>query len=228
DIFIIMGGSGSGKSTLLRALIGLKRPMKGSVLHKGVNFWDQELPEREKIMRDFGVLYQGGALWSSLTVLENLALPLEQYTSLSRDEIVEIVRLKLALVGLTGFEELYPSELSGGMRKRAGLARALALDPDILFLDEPTSGLDPLNAHRFDNLVGELRDSLGSTVVVVTHELASIFAIGTNSIYIDGETGTVTAQGDPKRLLKESTDFTVRNFLTRGSLEDADNEGRQP
>lgn len=228
DIFIIMGGSGSGKSTLLRALIGLKKPMKGSVLHRGVNFWDQDLPEREEIMKGFGVLYQGGALWSSLTVLENLALPLEQYTCLSPEEIVEIVRLKLALVGLTGFEELYPSELSGGMKKRAGLARALALDPDMLFLDEPTSGLDPVNAHLFDNLVREIRDSLGSTVVAVTHELASIFAIGTNSIYIDGETGTVTAQGDPKRLLKESPDFKVRNFLTRGSLENADNEGRQP
>jgi phospholipid/cholesterol/gamma-HCH transport system ATP-binding protein len=228
DIFIIMGGSGSGKSTLLRALIGLKKPMKGSVFHRGINFWDQELPERESIMKGFGVLYQGGALWSSLTVFENLALPLEQYTGLDYDEIREIVRLKLALVGLSGFEELYPSELSGGMKKRAGLARALALDPDMLFLDEPTSGLDPVNAHLFDNLVRELRDSLGSTVVVVTHELASIFAIGTNSIYIDGETGMITAQGDPKRLLEESPDFKVRNFLTRGALETVDQEGRQP
>lgn len=219
DIFIIMGGSGSGKSTLLRALIGLKKPMKGNVLHNGVNFWEQELPQRENIMKHFGILYQGGALWSSMTLLENLALPLEQYTTLSREEIIEVVRLKLALVGLTGFEELYPSELSGGMRKRAGLARALALDPDMLFLDEPTSGLDPVNARLFDDLVRELRDSLGSTVVVVTHELASIFAIGTNSIYIDAETGTVTAQGDPNRLLKESSDPKVRNFLTRGELE---------
>lgn len=228
DIFIIMGGSGSGKSTLLRALIGLKRPMKGSVRHRGVDFWGLELDEREEIMKDFGVLYQGGALWSSMTLSENLALPLEQYTNLSHHEIAEIIRLKLALVGLTGFEDLYPSELSGGMRKRAGLARALSLDPEMLFLDEPTSGLDPVNAHLFDNLVRELRDSLGTTVVVVTHELASIFSIGTNSIYIDAETGTVTAQGDPKRLLEESSDFKVRNFLTRGSLEAVDQEGRQP
>lgn len=219
DIFIIMGGSGSGKSTLLRALIGLKRPAKGNVFHNGVNFWEQELPDRENIMRRFGILYQGGALWSSMTLSENLALPLEQYTALSHEEILEVVRLKLALVGLTGAEGLYPSELSGGMRKRAGLARALALDPDMLFLDEPTSGLDPVNARLFDDLVLELRDSLGSTVVVVTHELASIFAIATNSIYIDTETGTVTAQGDPKRLLQESLDFKVRNFLTRGEFE---------
>jgi phospholipid/cholesterol/gamma-HCH transport system ATP-binding protein len=230
DIFIIMGGSGSGKSTLLRALIGLKKPMKGTVMHNGVNFWEQEPAERENIMKAFGVLYQGGALWSSLTLFENLALPLEQYTDLSRDEVLEIVQLKLALVGLSGFEELYPSELSGGMRKRAGLARSFALDPDMLFLDEPTSGLDPVNAHLFDNLVREIRDSLGSTVVIVTHELASIFAIGTNSIFIDGETGRVTAQGDPNMLLKESPDFKVRNFLTRGALEATEEEqqGRQP
>jgi phospholipid/cholesterol/gamma-HCH transport system ATP-binding protein len=230
DIFIIMGGSGSGKSTLLRALIGLKKPMRGSVLHGGVNFWEQELPERENIMKRFGILYQGGALWSSMTLSENLALPLEQYTTLSRAEILEVVRLKLALVGLAGVEELYPSELSGGMRKRAGLARALVLDPDMLFLDEPTSGLDPVNARLFDDLVCELRDSLGSTIVVVTHELASIFAIATNSIYIDAESGMVTAQGDPNRLLEESQDFKVRNFLTRGALEAAEQErkGRQP
>jgi phospholipid/cholesterol/gamma-HCH transport system ATP-binding protein len=224
DIFIIMGGSGSGKSTLLRALIGLKRPIKGSVLHEGINFWEQEPAERENIMSHFGILYQGGALWSSMTLAENLALPLEQYTTLSPGEILEVIRLKLALVGLTGFEELYPSELSGGMRKRAGLARALALDPDMLFLDEPTSGLDPLNARLFDNLVSELRDSLGSTVVIVTHELASIFAIGTNSIYIDAETGTVTAQGDPHNLLENSPDVKVRRFLSRGELETSEQE----
>lgn len=232
DIFIIMGGSGSGKSTLLKALIGLKKPMKGAVLHNGVSFWEQGQTEREGIMKTFGVLYQGGALWSSLTLSENLALPLERYTGLAHDEILEVVHLKLALVGLSGFEELYPSELSGGMRKRAGLARALALDPNMLFLDEPTSGLDPVNAHLFDNLVREIRDSLGSTVVIVTHELASIFAIGTNSIYIDGETGRVTGQGDPNVLLKESPDFKVRNFLTRGASEareqDWEQEGSEP
>ena len=171
---------------------------------------------RKTIMRRFGILYQSGALWSSMTLAENVALPLGEYTSLSPAEIKELVSLKLSLVGLAGFEEFYPSEISGGMRKRAGLARAMALDPDILFFDEPSAGLDPISARRLDELILELRDSLGATVVVVTHELASIFAIGNNSVFLDAETRTMIAVGDPNRLLQESTDPKIRSFLTRG------------
>jgi len=217
DIFIIMGGSGCGKSTLLKILIGLKEPLRGQVLYGRTDFWEVDPGERERIMKRFGILYQQGALWSSMTLAENVALPLEQYTDLRPGQIREIVSLKLSLVGLAGFEEFYPSEISGGMRKRAGLARAMALDPDILFFDEPSAGLDPVSAKLLDDLILELRDSLGSTVVIVTHELASIFAIGNNSIYLDVETRTMTANGDPKKLLAESKDPTVRKFLTRGA-----------
>ena len=201
DIFIIMGGSGCGKSTLLRHLVGLHEPANGRVLYGDTSFWDSDLTGRRKIMRRFGILYQSGALWSSMTLAENVALPLGEYTSLSPAEINELVSLKLSLVGLAGFEEFYPSEISGGMRKRAGLARAMALDPDILFFDEPSAGLDPISARRLDELILELRDSLGTTVVVVTHELASIFAIGNNSVFLDAETRTMIAVGDPNRLL---------------------------
>jgi phospholipid/cholesterol/gamma-HCH transport system ATP-binding protein len=216
DIFIIMGGSGCGKSTLLRHLIGLKKPASGDVEYEGVNFWKSTAAERERFTQSFGVLYQSGALWSSMTLADNVALPIETYTSLSPEEIRELVSLKLALVGLAGFEEYYPSEISGGMRKRAGLARALALDPDILFFDEPSAGLDPVSARLLDELILELRDSLGSTVVVVTHELASIFTIGNNSVFLDPETKTMIATGDPKKLRDESEDPKVRRFLTRG------------
>ena len=216
DIFIVMGGSGCGKSTLLKILIGLKEPMKGKVVYGGVDFWGADEDEREAVKRRFGVLYQSGALWSSLTLAENVSLPLEQYTKLSRAEIRDMVSLKLGLVGLAGFEEFYPSEISGGMRKRAGLARAMALDPDILFFDEPSAGLDPVSARLLDDLILQLRDSLGATVVVVTHELASIFSIGNNSVFLDPEAKTMTASGDPKALLKESTDPVVIEFLTRG------------
>lgn len=216
DIFIIMGGSGCGKSTLMKILIGLKEPSRGQVLYGDVNFWEADPQEREQIMRRFGILYQSGALWSSMTLAENVALPLEQYTSLGRRQIGKIVSLKLALVGLAGFEEFYPSEISGGMKKRAGLARAMAFDPDILFFDEPSAGLDPVSARLLDDLILELRESLGTTFVVVTHELASIFAIGNNSVYLDVDTRTMTASGDPRKLLAESSDPKVRNFLTRG------------
>jgi phospholipid/cholesterol/gamma-HCH transport system ATP-binding protein len=216
DIFIIMGGSGCGKSTLLKILIGLKEPSRGQVFYNGVSFWEMETEERERIMKRFGILYQSGALWSSMSLAENVALPLEQYTNLSPGQIRELVSLKLSLVGLAGFEEFYPSEISGGMRKRAALARAMALDPDILFFDEPSAGLDPVSSRLLDDLILELRDSLGSTIVVVTHELASIFAIGNNSIYLDVDSGTMTASGDPKKLLAESKDPRVRKFLTRG------------
>jgi phospholipid/cholesterol/gamma-HCH transport system ATP-binding protein len=218
DIFIIMGGSGCGKSTLLRHLIGLKRPGKGNVFYEGASFWDASPAERELTMRRFGILYQSGALWSSFTLAENIALPLGEYTDLTRKEIEEIVSFKLALVGLAGFEEFYPSEISGGMRKRAGLARAMALDPDILFFDEPSAGLDPISSRRLDDLILELRDSLGATVIVVTHELASIFAIGNNSVLLDPESRTMIATGDPHRLLAECEDPKVRTFLTRGEV----------
>lgn len=216
DIFLIMGGSGCGKSTIMRGLIGLKEPAQGEVIVNGVNFWRAESAERDRMMRNFGVLYQGGALWSSMTLAENVALPLEEYTDLSPSQIHEVVALKLSLVGLAGFEEFYPAEISGGMQKRAGLARAMALDPEVLFFDEPSAGLDPISSRLLDDLILELRDSLGATVVIVTHELASIFAIGNNSIFLDPETRTMIASGDPKKLLAESEDPKVQNFLTRG------------
>ena len=216
DIFIIMGGSGCGKSTLLRHLIGLKAPATGDVFYGGRSFWTAEPEERDRLMRRFGILYQKGALWSSLTLAENVALPLQQYTDLRPDQIRELASLKLALVGLAGFESYYPSEISGGMQKRAGLARAMALDPEILFFDEPSAGLDPVSSRLLDDLILELRESLGATVVVVTHELASIFAIGNNSVFLDAESKTMIAEGDPKRLLAEARDPKVRQFLTRG------------
>ncbi|SPF46345.1 ABC transporter related [Syntrophobacter sp. SbD1] len=216
DIFVIMGESGCGKSTLLRHMVGLKEPASGLVLYDGASFWDCDLPGRRTLMRRFGILYQSGALWSSMTLAENVALPLGEYTSLSPVEIKELVSLKLSLAGLAGFEEFYPSEISGGMRKRAALARAMALDPDILFFDEPSAGLDPISARRLDELILELRDSLGATIVVVTHELASIFAIANNSVFLDADARTMTAVGDPHRLLHESNDPKIRSFLTRG------------
>jgi len=197
--------------------VGLKEPNRGQVLFGDVSFWDIDSAEREKVMRRFGILYQSGALWSSMTLAENIALPIEQYTSLNPGQVREIASFKLALVGLAGFEDFYPSEISGGMRKRAGIARAMALDPDILFFDEPSAGLDPVSARLLDDLILELRESLGTTIVVVTHELASIFAIGNNSIYLDVESRTMTASGDPKKLLEDSTDPNVRRFLTRGA-----------
>ena len=217
DIFIIMGGSGAGKSTVLRSMVGLLQPMKGHILYDGRSFWSAGSEEQKNIMRKFGVLYQSGALWSSLTIAENVALPLQQYTDLGRDQIDRVVSLKLSLVGLAGFEDYYPSEISGGMKKRAGLARAMALDPEILFFDEPSAGLDPISAHLLDELIVELTNSLGATVVVVTHELASIFAIGKKSVLLDPDTKTIIAAGDPKKLLAESKDPKVINFLTRGA-----------
>jgi phospholipid/cholesterol/gamma-HCH transport system ATP-binding protein len=216
DIFIIMGGSGCGKSTLLRHLIGLKPPAAGKVIYQGGSLWEHSEEERNSLMRRMGVLYQSGALWTSMTLAENVSLPLQQYTCLSSGQIAELVSYKLALVGLRGFENYYPSEISGGMQKRAGLARAMALDPELLFFDEPSAGLDPVSARRLDDLILELNQSLGTTVVVVTHELASIFAIGNNSVFLDAETKTMIAEGDPNVLLRTSADPKVRRFLTRG------------
>jgi phospholipid/cholesterol/gamma-HCH transport system ATP-binding protein len=218
DIFIIMGGSGCGKSTLLRHLIGLRAPAAGEVLIDGESFWSASPEAQERLKRRFGVLFQSGALWSSMTLAENVALPLEQYTALNPERIQKQVSLKLALVGLAGFEDYYPSQISGGMQKRAGLARAMALDPDILFFDEPSAGLDPISSRLLDELIIELRDSLGATIVVVTHELASIFTIGNNSVFLDADSKTMIASGDPKRLRDESPDPKVRTFLTRGEV----------
>ncbi len=219
DIFVIMGGSGCGKSTLLKALIGLKSPTTGDVLFDGANFWEANDETREAMKRKFGTLFQGGALWSSMTVAENVGLPLKQYTDLNDADIRDVCAYKLALVGLAGFEDYYPNEISGGMKKRAGLARAMALDPEILFFDEPSAGLDPISAKLLDDLIVELRDSLGTTLVVVTHELASIFAIASNCIFLDAQTKTQLATGDPRELRDKHPNFTVRNFLQRGLAE---------
>jgi len=219
DVFIIMGGSGCGKSTLLRHLIGLNEPAQGNIYYGDENFTGAGAARRQEMVRRMGVLFQSGALWSSMTLAENVGLPLGEYTDLSPAEISEIASLKLALVGLKGFEDFYPSQISGGMQKRAGLARAMALDPEILFFDEPSAGLDPISSRLLDDLILELRDSLGATVVVVTHELASIFTIGNNSVFLDTETRTMIAGGDPKELLAHSQNPTVRRFLTRGEEE---------
>jgi phospholipid/cholesterol/gamma-HCH transport system ATP-binding protein len=216
EVFVIMGGSGCGKSTLLRHMIGLKEPAQGDVIYEGVPFWKSSEEARQERLRSFGVLFQGGALWSALTLAENIGLVLGEYTEFPPAEIRAIARLKLALVGLKGFEDYYPAEISGGMCKRAGLARALALDPDVLFFDEPSAGLDPISSRNLDELILQLRDSLGATFVVVTHELASIFTIADNSVFLDPDTRTMRAQGDPRELLKNSTDPAVRKFLTRG------------
>jgi phospholipid/cholesterol/gamma-HCH transport system ATP-binding protein len=219
EIFVIMGGSGSGKSTLLNHMIGLRKPATGDVLYDGQSFWHAGEETQTRLRRRFGVSFQAGALWSSMTLSENVALPLETFTDLAPAQIREIVSLKLALVGLAGFETFYPAEVSGGMLKRAGVARAMALDPDILFFDEPSAGLDPLSSRRLDDLILELRASLGATMVVVTHELPSIFAIADNAVFVDAATRTMIALGNPRRLRDESPDPTVRAFLRRGESE---------
>lgn len=219
DIFIIMGGSGCGKSTLLKIMIGLKSPATGDVYYDGQPFWASDSAERERTKRKFGTMFQSGALWSSMTLAENIGLALQQYTDLEAAEIREVASYKLMLVGLTGFEDYYPNEISGGMKKRAGLARAMALDPEILFFDEPSAGLDPISAKLLDDLILELRQSLGTTVVIVTHELASIFAIGTNSVFLDPVSRTQLATGNPNELREHHPNFEVRNFLQRGSAE---------
>ena len=216
DIFIVMGGSGCGKSTVLRHLLGLKEPAKGEIFYGDFNFTRATPEQRELLMRRFGILYQGGALWSSMTLAENVGLPLGEFTDLKADQMREIAMLKLALVGLKGFEDYFPNQISGGMQKRAGIARAMALDPEILFFDEPSAGLDPISSRLLDNLILELRHSLGTTIVVVTHELASIFAIGDNGVFLDAETKTMLAVGNPKTLRDASPEPKIRAFLTRG------------
>jgi len=202
---------------LLRHMIGLLEPARGDVLYDGTSFTRADPETREQMRQRFGVLYQAGALWSSMTLAENIGLPLGEFTDLSPADIRDIASLKLALVGLKGFEDYYPSQISGGMQKRAGLARAMALDPEILFFDEPSAGLDPITSRLLDDLILELRESLGATIVVVTHELQSIFTIGTNSVFLDPETRTMIAQGPPRELRDHCTDPKVRRFLTRGA-----------
>lgn len=224
EVKVIMGGSGCGKSTLLKHMIGLERSSTGEIYYEGELFKPDEAPG-DAFCRRFGVLFQAGALWSSMSVAENIALPLESYTRLSVREIREVVEFKLSLVGLAGFGHRYPSELSGGMRKRAGLARAIALDPRILFFDEPSAGLDPLSSRRLDDLILELRDALGATVVVVTHELASIFAIADSALFLDAETKTALCDGNPNDLIDDdSVDPKVRNFLKRGELHEGERD----
>ncbi len=215
EVFVIMGGSGSGKSSILRVLMGILPPSKGTLAYHGKDFWASTSEERAGVMRRVGVLYQSGALWSSRTLAENVALPLEYYTSLSPASVREIASFKLSLVGLAGFEDYYPSEISGGMRKRAGLARALALDPEIVYFDEPSSGLDPVSSAMLDDLILQLRDSLGMTIAVVSHDLASIFAIADNAIYLNGEDRTIIARGNPRELVEHGPPEVVR-FLRRG------------
>lgn len=221
DIFIIMGGSGGGKSSLLRVLTGLVPPATGDIWIDGIDFAKVTADERDMIMQRCGILYQSGALFSSMTLAENIALPLQQYTNYSPKLIKELVSLKLALVGLTGFEEFYPSEISGGMKKRAGLARALALDPEIVYFDEPSAGLDPISSKLLDDLIIDINQSLGTTIVVVTHELSSIFAIGTNSIFLDADIKGILGRGNPKELLKNPPNEKLLNFLTRGEKDHA-------
>ena len=218
SVNVILGPSGCGKSTLLKHLIGLQQPIAGCVELLGAELWKLSEEERTVLTQRIGVLYQAGALWSSMTLAENIALPLKEHTSLSRREIAEVVDWKLSLVGLGGFGKHYPSEISGGMRKRAGLARAMALDPEILFFDEPSAGLDPVSSRRLDELIVEIAESLNSAVVVVTHELESILKIGTNSIFLDADLKTIRARGCPRELLKLSSDPVIQQFLGRNDL----------
>jgi len=220
EIFVILGPSGSGKSSLLRDLIGLQRPQKGQVLIEGQDLYEGDEATLRRLRQRFGVLFQAGALWSAMTVGENLMLPLRLFTELPRKAREEMARLKLALVGLDGAFDLMPSQLSGGMRKRAGLARALALDPPLLFLDEPGSGLDPVNTARLDGLVLQLRDHLGTTVVMVTHEIDSVFAVADRVLFLDEIEKTMTALDTPKALLQNGPP-RVQEFLRRGRSERA-------
>ncbi len=216
EIFFIIGGSGCGKSTLLRHLVGLNMPTAGAVKFFGECFNSATGERQREMLKRIGVLYQGGALWSSLNLLENVMLPLEEYTPLNAAERAELACMKLTQVGLSGYDGYYPAEISGGMRKRAGLARALALDPTIVFFDEPSAGLDPLTSRRLDELIVNLRDLLGMTCVVVSHELASIFAIADRVVMLDKQQKGIIAEGDPRVLVTDSKDVRVREFLGRG------------
>ena len=216
DVFAIMGGSGSGKSTLMRALTGLVPPMAGRIMMAGHDMTAADAAQYAEIMQHVGVLFQSGALFGSMTVGENVALPLHQYTNLGDDVIHDIVAMKLDLVGLNSCMDFYPSELSGGMKKRAGLARALALDPEIVFFDEPSAGLDPISSRALDELILQINRAFGTTIVIVSHELESIFTVANDSIFIDRATRGIIARGNPRELRRNPPNDTLRNFLTRG------------
>jgi phospholipid/cholesterol/gamma-HCH transport system ATP-binding protein len=217
DIFVIMGGSGCGKSTLLKHMLGLIPPSKGDILYSGTSFTRANPKEQESMRQRWGITYQSGGLFSAMTLAQNISLPLQLYTGYSAGDIEEIIAYKLALVGLAGYQGYYPSEISGGMQKRAALARAIALDPEILFFDEPSAGLDPISSRLLDELIVQLKDSIGATVVMVTHELPSIFAISNNSVYLDNMTRTMIDYGDPAYLRDHSEKAVVRQFLTRSA-----------
>ena len=218
EILFIIGSSGCGKSTLLRCLMGLSAPFHGTVTYFGRSFTGSDPSERRDILKTFGVLYQGSALWSSMTVAENIALPLEVHTDLSRTDREAVVVYKLGEVGLADASGLYPSELSGGMKKRAALARALALDPVILFLDEPSEGLDPITSREIDQLIGQVRETTQVTMVIVSHQLSSIFRLADRVLVLDQQSKGIIAEGDPARLATSSTDPRVRDFLRPDSI----------
>ena len=218
EVFCIMGGSGCGKSTLMKHLNGLYKPMTGDILLFGQSIVSAGDEEKRKLMKRFGVTYQGGALFGSMTVAENVMLPLAEYTDLTLAEQREVAEAKLKQVDLAGFGDYMPAELSGGMRKRAGMARALALDPELLFCDEPSAGLDPITSAGLDRLILRMRDESGVTIVVVTHDLDSAFTIGEHVIMLDKETGTIAAEGSPADLREYSANRWVRDFLSRDGL----------
>jgi phospholipid/cholesterol/gamma-HCH transport system ATP-binding protein len=215
EIFVVLGGSGCGKSTLLRHIIGLHPPAAGRIVVNGIDITRGDEEALRRMRRGIGVLFQSGALFGSMTLGQNIALPLEEYTNLEQAAIDLIVRMKLGLVNLLGFEDYLPEELSGGMKKRAGLARAMALDPDLLFFDEPSAGLDPITAVELDTLIKSLNAGLGATMMVVTHELQSIFNIAHRVIMLDKSTRGIIAEGDPRDLKEHSTDPRVVNFFNR-------------
>ena len=215
SIFAVMGSSGCGKSTVLKSMIGLLRPRAGRFDVDGQDYWGGNDRSRLAIGRRFGVLFQNAAHWRSMTVGENLALPMQKFTPLDAATIRRLCVLQLALVGMENAVDQYPSELSGGMRKRAGLARALALDPDVLFFDEPSAGLDPIMSSRLDDLILNLRDGLGATIVIVSHELPSLFAIADDGVFLDAQTRTVIAHGSPKMLRDGCPDPQIAAFMRR-------------
>ena len=215
EVFVILGGSGCGKSSLLNNMIGLYKPVKGRILFGGDDIVTAEGQERLRLLRQFGVMYQSGALFGSMTVLENVRLPLDEFTDLGAAEKDLIAAAKLNLVGLLGAAAQKPSALSGGMQKRAGIARAMSLDPGILFLDEPSAGLDPITSAGLDETIKELSKGLGITFVVVTHELQSIYAIADRCIMLDARTKTMIAEGKPADLRDHSDDPYVRQFFLR-------------